>query len=140
MSTSIASLGDSNIDLYSSLFASANSQKSTSARSSSTADTTDFNSQLTISQIRDGVDALAVSGKLTAFQQVHLMVTGFEDDNPADPGAQSAQTEGYTRSTPGTLDLVATLNSYAEFDAASGNSKGYDWASLANTLIQYSTS
>jgi len=138
MTTSFSGVGNSN-DFYDGFFTSGNSQKSTSSNASAIGDSTNFNSQLTISQIRDGVDALALDGKLTGFQQMHLMVAGFEDDNPADPGAQSAQTEGYARSTPGTLDLVATLNSYAEFDAASGNSKGYDWTSLANTLNQYST-
>ncbi len=75
----------------------------------------------TISQIRDKVDKLALSGQLTSLQQVELIASGFQDMNANDPSYQPAGQTGYTRATTGTFDLAGTLQSIGEFDAAHGD-------------------
>ncbi|AXC14723.1 hypothetical protein ACPOL_5475 [Acidisarcina polymorpha] len=75
----------------------------------------------TVSEIRDKVDGLATSGKLTTLQQVALIASGFQDLNANDPSYQPTGQTGYTRATSGNIDFTGTLQSIGDFDAAHGD-------------------
>ncbi len=92
----------------------------TTASSSST---TDFD-QMTISQIRDTTDQMAIEGKLTGQQQLTLIGDGLQDLNAADPSYQPSDNGiGYSRADTGTYNLVDMMNGAADFAAAADNNQ-----------------
>jgi hypothetical protein len=78
-------------------------------------------SNMTISQIRDITDQMAINGQLTSMQDLHLEVNGLMDLNPADPSYQPDMGGvGYSRSDTGTYNFSDMMNGEAAFDASQG--------------------
>jgi len=98
---------------------------------------TGFSNDMTIAQIRDQVDKMALSGELTSSQQMHLIVAGFQDVNANDPSYQPAAQTGYTRQTTGTFDPSTILQSMGAFAASQGNtSSAASYDGLASLFSQ----
>ncbi len=110
----------------------------TTASSSST---TDFD-QMTISQIRDTTDQMAIEGKLTGQQQLTLIGDGLQDPNAADPSYQPSNNGiGYSRSDPGTYNFVAMMNGAADFADSMNNAQSAStYSGIADTALNYENS
>ncbi len=114
---SITAISGNNVSVLNSLYALGKIGNAPSLVGSGAAD----GNGATISQIRDQVDMLATSGKLTTMQQVTLIASGFQDLNANDPSYQPAGQTGYTRATTGTFDLAGTLEGIGSFDSGHGD-------------------
>jgi hypothetical protein len=80
-------------------------------------------SNMTIAQIRDVTDQMAVSGKLSLKQQMALIGDGLMDPNPRDPSYQPTTQGirvGYSRSDSGTHDFVGMMQGAASFAQDAG--------------------
>jgi hypothetical protein len=96
---------------------------STNASTDSSSSASNFSSNLdsmTISQIRDLFDKMAIAGELTTQQQMVLIDSGLQDLNAEDPSYQPAGTIGYQRSDTGTYNLESMLSGYAGFNGDGG--------------------
>ncbi len=83
------------------------------------------NGDMTISQIRNSTDQMAVDGKLTIQQQMALIGDGLQDLIASDPSYQPAETTqvGYSRSDTGTYDMVKMMVGTADFANSMGNTQ-----------------
>ncbi len=98
------------------------------------------NGDMTISQIRDTTDRMAVDGKLTVQQQMALIGDGLQDLNASDPSYQPAETiqVGYSRSDTGSYNMVKMMNGAAEFADSMGNAQtGAVYQGIAQAFQQY---
>jgi len=130
----------SSSELLNDIFASTSSTSKSSTSSSgasASGDTTSFSDSMTISQIRDNVDKMALSGKLTDAQQRALIGAGYQDMNAADPSYQPAAQTGPSRSDTQPVDVMSTLESMGSFAANHGNSEmAATYKGLANMFTQ----
>ena len=100
------------------------SSSSSTSGASSSSSSVDF-SCMTISQIRDITDKLAIEGKLTDLQQIELICNGLQDYNATDKSYQpDTDGVGYSRSDTNTYNISDMISGYAEFDSDTGNVSG----------------
>lgn len=93
---------------------------------------------ITIGQIRDITDKMAIDGKLTAFEQLALILNGMQDMDASDPSYQPAGQEGYSRADTATYDIVAMMNSSANFADSVGNFHSANtYKGAADAIQQY---
>lgn len=99
--------------------------------------TTDFQ-DMTVSQIRDMTDQMALGGKLTGLQQLALIGDGLQDLEASNPAYQSNDGTGYSRTDAGTYDFVGMMNSAAEFAQEQHNSQTASvYQGIADAVQQY---
>jgi hypothetical protein len=140
--TSVSGLGYSSSAALTNIFASDASTTSSQGASSASSsdDGVNFDSNLSIAQIRDTVDTMATSGQLTTAQQRALIVSGFQDMNAYDPSYQPAAQTGLSRSDSDSVNMVSTLESQSAFAASAGNSQmAAVYSSLATMFSEKST-
>jgi hypothetical protein len=106
------------------------------AASASPTDSSDalpaWSDEMTISQIRDNVDAMATSGQLTGKQQMALIDAGLQDLNAYDKSYQpSDPSVGLNRQTSGTFDPAAIMLQKSTFATEHG---GNDLAKVEMSL------
>ncbi len=93
---------------------------------------------MSIGEIRDLTDQMALAGKLTGVQQLALIGDGLQDLNAANPSNQPSDGIGYSRTDTGTYDFVGMMNSAAEFARASDNSQSAStYQGIANAVQAY---
>lgn len=101
---------------------SAKTGSTASAASSNTSGVSGWTDKMTISQIRDKVDEMAMSGQLTTKQQMSLITAGFQDLNAGDKSYQPPVAVGdLSRDTVGTFDPAAIMQQRSEFYSANNN-------------------
>jgi hypothetical protein len=116
------------------------SSSSTSGKTTSSSSSIDFSS-MTISQIRDMTDKMALEGKLTGDEQLELVCDGLQDFNAADKSYQPEAEGAYSRSDTNTYNVENMINGYAEFDSETGNTNGAAiWTGAAQAIQAYEDS
>lgn len=97
---------------------------------------------MTIAQIRDMTDKMALDGKLTDSQQMALIGDGLQDLNAADPSYQpSTNGIGYSRADTGTYNVTSMMEGAATFASSVGNSQmAAIYQSIASALGEYENS
>lgn len=77
---------------------------------------------MSIAQIRDLTDQMAIAGKLTIKQQMALIGAGLMDPNPSDPSYQPVTDipVGYSRADGGSYDFLSMMDNAASAAALSG--------------------
>jgi hypothetical protein len=98
---------------------------------------------MSIAQIRNVTDNMAIGGKLTIKQPMALIGAGLMDPDPTNPSYQptSAIQAGYSRSDGGSYDFAGMMQSAATAAASSGLDETADiYRSIGQSFQDYVSS
>ena len=111
---------------------------------SSTTPSSIASSAMSIPQIRNITDRMAVDGKLTIKQQMALIGGGLMDPNPENPSYQpttSGIRAGYSRSDTGSYNFVGMMQGSAAEATSSGDAQLADiYSGIAQSFQDYVSS